>query len=597
MRVLVTAFLLFGAAGVLGQPQTLTLKAKLRDFQEYNPANPASHPDFENDAYLDCGGLDLGYVSANLATDGPVDTALFRDDNRGPVLVALNHPATGNACYTGFAEFQDWYNDNPAKNRSFYTELVLRNEGNGVYSFADETFFPLNPGAGWRKFRPGDPDPFGPVPGLGLGDVFGFTMELHSVFTYNAGDGQVFSFSGDDDVWVFINDRLVIDLGGLHPRLSAEVNLDARAAELGLEDGRHYRLDFFFAERHSTASRCRISTSLQLVQTLPTPVATPAGQAFRDSLRVALEVPGLPDAVIRYTLDGSDPDEGSPVATGGVLLTAPGTLKARGYHPDFHPSDILTEVYTLQPIALPTPAATPPGQAFNDSLVVALAVPGHPGAEIRYTLDGGEPGMGSPLYTVPLTLRDSEILKAKAFQADWLPSPTLTESYVRNPAPNVITLDLKQPISGAVGAVLLAALPDAADPIAVVGGTPEAPICMACPPGGEPIALSPTGLPEWTVTSREPFLYEFSLFDNLGGFVLAQTGEVTEGMLATGPVADAEGSRLVRFRWIPVARNGRLIGTGAYVLKARVYSKADPASGRPATESSFFKTLGYVRQD
>src|SRR5512133_661720 len=39
---------------------------------------------------------------------------------------------------------------------------------------------------------------------------FGFTMEMHRNFTYKK--GQVFEFKGDDDVWVFINNKAVVNM-------------------------------------------------------------------------------------------------------------------------------------------------------------------------------------------------------------------------------------------------------------------------------------------------------------------------------------------------------------------------------------------------
>ncbi|MEO7093955.1 MAG: fibro-slime domain-containing protein, partial [Polyangiales bacterium] len=61
------------------------------------------------------------------------------------------------------------------------------------------------------------------------------------------------------------NGKLVIDLGGVHGAEDAEVDLDARAAELGITKGKVYPLDFFFAERHTSESTFRIDTTLDFV--------------------------------------------------------------------------------------------------------------------------------------------------------------------------------------------------------------------------------------------------------------------------------------------------------------------------------------------
>jgi fibro-slime domain-containing protein len=537
-----------------------------------------------------------------------VDTSVFPQDNREPILISLNNENTGIPCYSGFDDFKDWYNDNPSKNRSFYTDLVLTNSGDGIYTYTNMDFFPLDPGAGWQKFNPTDPNPFGPEARLNSNHVFGFTMELHSVFTYTAGQGQTFSFSGDDDVWVFINGKLVIDLGGLHPQLNASVDLDQRASFLGLVDGGNYPLDFFFAERHSTASRCQISTSLQLVQkeNLPNPVATPSGQVFENVIQVGLSVPGIQDAVIRYTLDGTDPNETSSIFSVALNFSSTTILKAKGYHPNYEPSSILTETYTLQPppiipdpppLVLPVPVATPPGGEFRDSLRVTLAVPGHPLAEIHYTLDGSMPTQASPLYSSPLPLGSTVTLKAQAWEPNWLPSPNLTEVYTYIPPPNVVTLALERPISRPVGGLPTFGLPISNHPIVIVSENGGVPVCLACPPGTESLALTPTEFPEWVVSSREPFQFNFSIYDNLGNFVVTQTGSVSAEMLSRAMAIDANGYRLFRFRWIPVAEDGRAIGTGAYILRAQVISPSLGIAGATASESSFIKTLGYLRAD
>jgi fibro-slime domain-containing protein len=87
---------------------------------------------------------------------------------------------------------------------------------------------------------------------------YGFSMEMHKMFTYK--NGQVFTFTGDDDVWVFINNEMVIDLGGVHYATTASVNLDT----LGLSEGDQYWFDLFYSERCPAESNIYITTNMQL---------------------------------------------------------------------------------------------------------------------------------------------------------------------------------------------------------------------------------------------------------------------------------------------------------------------------------------------
>jgi len=75
-----------------------------------------------------------------------------------------------------------------------------------------------------------------------------FTYSIAATFTYSTCTSQFFEFEGNDDAWVFIDDRLVIDLGGTNTPSRQYVALD----RLNLEDGETYTLKLFYAQRRST---------------------------------------------------------------------------------------------------------------------------------------------------------------------------------------------------------------------------------------------------------------------------------------------------------------------------------------------------------
>jgi fibro-slime domain-containing protein len=163
------------------------------------------------------------------------------------------------------AGFEQWFSDTPGVNVSIPIPITLvRQPGTNVYVFDDKTD-PLYSDLG--GFFPINYDGYGNSDGGNKN--FHFTYELVTEFLYEPGEGHTFTFKGDDDVWVFVNERLVIDLGGVHSAQTQTVKLDEYADILDPEGTN--TLHFFFAERHRTQSNFRIETSMTLRSTkLPT---------------------------------------------------------------------------------------------------------------------------------------------------------------------------------------------------------------------------------------------------------------------------------------------------------------------------------------
>lgn len=198
------------------EPLPPILEVRVRDFRD-------SHPDFE--AAI---GSDREIVGEFL---GPDDVPVYR----GP------SPTT-----SGPTNFNTWFRDVPGVNEGASIALPLTRPGSEArFVFDDQEFFPID--------------------GLLFGNEgrdhnFHFTLAASAEFIYSG--GETFRFAGDDDVFVFINRRLAINLGGVHSREELSVSLDELAAEFALQIGETYDLHLFFAERHTDRSTFTIDTTL-----------------------------------------------------------------------------------------------------------------------------------------------------------------------------------------------------------------------------------------------------------------------------------------------------------------------------------------------
>jgi len=205
------------------QPKPPVLHTTIRDFHK-------TQTDFELRVAPD--RVDPGMVELRLGEDGT------------PVYAGKpNTPSTP----SGKSGFDVWYHDVPGVNQTMSYDLQLLPDPKvpGGFFFEDRTFFPI------------DDDLFGKE---GLSHNYHFTLQTHTEFVYRG--GEVFTFAGDDDVWVFIAGQLVIDLGGTHSIRNAAVYLDQIAGGLVMRKGMRYPLDLFFAERHTIDSDFIVHTTI-----------------------------------------------------------------------------------------------------------------------------------------------------------------------------------------------------------------------------------------------------------------------------------------------------------------------------------------------
>jgi fibro-slime domain-containing protein len=91
---------------------------------------------------------------------------------------------------------------------------------------------------------------------------YGFTMAGSGEFKYEQGAGDEFKFIGDDDMWIFLDGELAVDLGGVHLSAPGKIKIDDWARQKGWENGTMHAINFYYADRQTEGSNMMLQMAL-----------------------------------------------------------------------------------------------------------------------------------------------------------------------------------------------------------------------------------------------------------------------------------------------------------------------------------------------
>jgi alpha-tubulin suppressor-like RCC1 family protein len=232
---------------------------------------------------------------------------------------------------------------------------------------------------------------------------------------------------------------------------------------------------------------CATTSEEPQTGTVAAPVISPQAGTYSAPLDVAITT-ATSEATVRYTTDGSTPSEtAGTVYAGPVHVAASMTIRAVAYRTGWTTSSVSTAQYTIAPLVA-FPIFTPPPGEYIPAQDVTIAT-ATDAAAIRYTTDGSTPTatLGT-VYTAPVHVTDSLVLKAVAYRDGWTTSPVATGQYliglpaeapVYDPPPGAYHDPLDVTLSTSTPGASIRYTTDGSTPTATVGAVYTAPVHLA----------------------------------------------------------------------------------------------------------------------
>ncbi|MBR5032071.1 MAG: fibro-slime domain-containing protein [Treponema sp.] len=220
--------------------QTTEIPIIVRDFIGCDrPVDPSltayKHPDFENKA-----------IGTGILPDLLEETL---DKDKKPVF--NNNKPTASLHIQSKESFSQWFRTIEGVNKEVRKTITFESINNSSeYEFIDEWFLPIN--------------------GEGFGDSlcendprnYNFTVEATFYLLCKENTPIVFTCSSDDDLWLFVNNKIAVNLGGLHPKEIATEPINPE--DFNAKPGDYMEIKVFKAERCATGSVMGIKVSQEI---------------------------------------------------------------------------------------------------------------------------------------------------------------------------------------------------------------------------------------------------------------------------------------------------------------------------------------------